>query len=414
MVYCLGAKRIDMKKYTIFLWGLLLFISVSSCNKDETENAPVGKTTPPVDTVDSSVLPEGFPTVNSEYVFPQELRVRSLVGGESLDKYIPEDNPMTNAGVELGRYLFYDTKLSLNNNQSCGSCHKQEFAFSDTNTISFGTSGQPGRRQSMAIFNMLFQKHFFWDGRSISLEHQVLEPIQDPTEMDLSLQTMVERLKEEPMYPEMFKVAFGDSTITHDLVSKALSQFVRSIVSVNTKFDDKQAGLANFTTLEKKGEDLFNIHPDGSGQIFSRGADCMHCHVPPNFATVGDALDPFVNNGLNPEHVGDLGRAEVTGNPADEGRFKIVTLRNLVFTPPYMHNGSLRTLADVIDFYSDHKHLNSPNIDPDIATNANEPLITPQLGLTQEEKEAVLAFLNTLTDSTLITNPAYANPFKNK
>ena len=346
-------------------------------------------------------LPEGFPMSAEDYTIP----AKEYLGRT----YISPDNPPTTAGVELGRYLFYDTRLSKNNNVSCASCHKQENAFTDTRRLSIGTNGERGKRQSMSLVNLAFNEHFFWDGRAENLEHQAIFPITDPLEMDMSAQGVVQRLAKDSLYPEMFKVAFGTDSIHIEQVQKALAQFQMSIVSYRSKFDSVQQKQATFSDLEEQGFELFFTHPDPNAGM--RGADCFDCHGGRTFMSKAEEI-PFMNNGLdaNPE---DLGFYTVTQDSGDIGRFKLVTLRNIALTPPYMHDGRFDNLQQVLDHYSDHVAKSSPNLDPHFDAAANEQApYDDQLSLTEKEKEAVIAFLHTLTDHELTEDPKFSNPFK--
>ncbi len=314
---------------------------------------------------------------------------------------IPEDNPLTREGVQLGRMLFYEKMLSGNNTQSCGSCHLQAFAFTDTAKLSIGIRGLPGKRQAMSIFNMAWHgNEFFWDGRAHLLRDQSIMPIQDELEMDESLENVVSKLKENIMYRVQFKKAFGSEEINAEKISLALEQFMHSIVSNNSKYDQFLAGNASLSIMEERGRKLFfteynPFFPDSSG------ADCAHCHGGNNFEN-----DLYMNNGLdNDGQVTDIGREAVTNNPQDKALFKVTSLRNIELTAPYMHDGRFSTLEQVVEHYN----LVQPS-------NTLDPALSQQLPhgglkLTQEDKDALVAFLKTLTDQKLITNQAHSNPF---
>lgn len=310
------------------------------------------------------------------------------------------DNPLTVEGVALGRKLFYDPTLSSDNSMSCGSCHKQIDAFSDINQFSTGVLGLPGGRQAMSVVNMAWNTNgFFWDGRSDLLRHQSLMPIQDVLEMNETLPNVIAKLENTPYYPAQFKKAFGSDEITAEGVSLALEQFMNSIVSANSKFDQFQAGTATLTVPEERGRFLFftEFNP---GFPEASGADCAHCHGGLNFEN-----DNYMNNGLDDNlAITDLGRENVTDNPADRAKFKVTTLRNVELTPPYMHDGRFQTLEEVIEHYN--QVTPSSTLDPSFLQQL------PQgLQLTAEDKAALVAFLKTLTDATILTDPRYSDPF---
>ena len=311
------------------------------------------------------------------------------------DYYIGEENLLTAEGVMLGRHLFYDPILSKNKNVSCGSCHKQENAFSDPDAKSIGTHGGETKFHSMPLFNIAWMDQFFWDGRAPTREDQALQPVKNPVEMDLTWDEAIDRLNNHPLYPAMFRAAFGEVAIDSSLVAKALVQFELTIVSSDTKFDRYQRGVEQFTTEELDGYKIFRDLGQG---------DCIHCHLPEN---VNLADNSFHNNGLDSEADVLPGLSAVTGRSLDFGKFKTPSLRNLVFTAPYMHDGRFETLEQVLEFYSTGVH-DYALVDPkmEFASNGGVDLST-------EQKTAVIKFLMTLTDSNLVTNPAYSDPFKN-
>lgn len=326
----------------------------------------------------------------------------------------PDDNPTTVEGAELGRYLFYDVRLSKNNTIACASCHKQENAFADPEQFSEGFEGKRTSRNSMAIVNMRWQSLFFWDGRAKSLEEQVLMPVQDEIEMGMTLAEMTEKLKTIDIYPDMFESAFGTSEITSDRVSKALSQFIRTLVSQNSKFDEaygkSDAAIRQIlSTEEYLGYQLFITHVDpdyGSGINIpgsaSRGANCGDCHRTALFTT-----STFTNNGLD-SLTTDAGYGDISGKGKFDGTFKTPTVRNIELTAPYMHDGRFATLEEVIEHYDEHV-LDHKNLDSQISEAGNT--WPGKLNLTDQEKAALIAFLKTLTDNDFVTNPKYASPF---
>lgn len=315
---------------------------------------------------------------------------------------ISQDNKLTVEGVKLGRMLFYETKLSGNNTQSCASCHQQQFAFNDTAQLSLGIKGLKGKRNAMSAFNMAWNTNgFFWDGRANLLRHQSLMPIQDELEMDETLENVVIKLNSSQTYKDQFIRAFGNSEITADKISLALEQFMNSIVSNNSKYDKYLNGEVMLDSIEERGRKLFfteynPFFPEQSG------ADCAHCHGGSNFEN-----DQYMNNGIKSEaNILDIGRQKVTNNASDKGKFKVPTLRNIELTAPYMSDGSMRTLNDVINHYDNSLKVSS-TLDPALEQTREKGLM-----LTNKDKEALIAFLKTLTDYKLLTNPEYKNPFQ--
>lgn len=326
----------------------------------------------------------------------------------------PDTNPITNMGATLGRVLFYDKNLSANNTISCASCHQQSAAFSDNNKFSKGLNGELTRRNSMTLINSRYYENgkFFWDERAESMEAQVLFPIQDHIEMGMELDLLEAKLQKLDYYPILFKKAFASSEVTSERISKALSQFMRSIVSVNSKFDrgliavgnpeneEEMPDFPNFTAQENLGLDIFY-----RGR---KGGTCLYCHGSPQ-----NINDEAKNNGLSLNYK-DKGKGEITGNPSHNALFKVPSLRNIAKTAPYMHDGRFETLMDVIDHYSE-KVENHPNLNFRLTTlddgQAGEAEVL-RLQLTQAEKEALVAFLNTLTDEDVLTDEKYSDPFK--
>lgn len=312
---------------------------------------------------------------------------------------IEGDNALTVQGVQLGRMLFYEKRLSGDNSMSCASCHRQEHAFSDTAKFSIGIHGDPSHRQAMSAVNMLWNSNgYFWDGRAEKLRDQSLMPIQDPIEMDESLENVVEKLEQDTMYTNQFLRAFGTAQPSAHLISLALEQFMNTIVSYRSKYDQYLAGEATLTESEERGMDLYfeeynPFFPDESG------ADCGHCHSGKNFDS-----PTYMNNGTDSLNM-DLGRFTLTGDTADIGLMKTTTLRNIALTPPYMHDGIFTTLREVIDHY-DHGLQNSSTLDQALAMTMGTGLM-----LSEQDKDDLEAFLNTLTDYELITDERYSSPF---
>lgn len=297
---------------------------------------------------------------------------------------LPGDNPLTREGVRLGERLFHDRALSGNGRQACVTCHRPEFGFSDRRRFSIGATGETGDRQSMPLVNMAWKSPFFWDGRATTLREQVLMPIKDPKEMHASLPEVIRHLSGSADYPPLFEAAFGPGEIDADRIARALEQFLLTLVSADSKFDRAMKGETALTPLEQKGAELFNTEFDPKRGV--RGADCFHCHGGATFRSV-----PFANNGLGGEGPADPGLGKTTGSAGDIAKFAVPSLRDVALTAPYMHDGRFATLEQVIDHY-DHGIRNSPTLDPNLAKHPDAGL-----GLTDDEKSALVAFLKTLT-----------------
>ena len=313
---------------------------------------------------------------------------------------LPEDNPLTKEGVKLGKMLFHDTRLSKNGEQACASCHLQTDGFSDIRQFSIGVEGEEGGRQAMAIFNMAYHKNgFFWDGRAPLLRDQSLLPIQDPLEMNETQENVVSKLEADPEYVDQFFRAFGSEEINSLKMSLAMEQFMNTIISNNAKWDKVLEGEASFTESEERGRELFFTEFNPGTQ--TGGAECFHCHGGFNFTN-----DAFMNNGLDTEaEMTDEGYANVTKDDADKGKFKVPSLRNIEFTPPYMHDGRFATLEEVLDHY-DHGVKDSPSLDILMQFNLN-----PGLQMSSQDKKDLIAFMKTLSDESLKTNTEYQSPF---
>lgn len=304
--------------------------------------------------------------------------------------YLLADNPVTKNGFELGRKLFYDPLLSRNNTISCADCHNQGSAFTHHgHDLSHGIDDLIGRRNALPIQNLLWQKNtFFWDGGVHNIDLIPLNAIQNPVEMDEVPAQIVEKLKAHPQYPKLFKQAFGSEGVTSTRMLQSLAQFMAMLISADSKFDKFIRGETGgtFTAAETEGYALFQ-------------QKCSTCHAGMQFSSYG-----FANNGLRLEPTTDLGRYEISLLTGDEGKFRIPSLRNIGFTPPYMHDGSMRTLETVLEHYNSGVQ-NATTLDPRLKQNG-------QLGipLNTSEKEKIIAFLNTLNDETFIRNPLFAAP----
>ncbi len=324
----------------------------------------------------------------------------SLKIGDFPTPDLPVDNPLTVAGVQLGRMLFYEPSLSKDGTQACADCHKQEDAFSDRRQFSIGVDKLPGMRQAMSVMNLAWhQNGLFWDGRAPKVRDQALKPIQDPLEMNETLPNAVAKLAANKKFTNQFIRAFGDATVTSERMGLALEQFMLSMVSHNAKYDKYLRGEATLTDAEERGRVLFFTEYDPFGS--SKGAECFHCHAGHNFTN-----DEFMNNGLDAEaDQTDNGRMKVTNDPADKAKFKVPSLRNIEHSGPFMHDGRFATLEAVVDHY-DHGVKNSPNVEFILQYN----LQPGGLQMTVQAKADLVAFMKTLTDQDFLSNPAYAKP----
>ena len=314
----------------------------------------------------------------------------------------PADNPLTVEGVELGRHLFYEKALSLDNSTACGSCHQQRKAFTDGRARALGVGGAQHARSAMPLQNLLWEPQLTWDGAGTSLEQQARTPLENPIEMHQPLGAGIARLQQLALYPPLFGKAFGASTITEQNVLKALAQFERTLISSNSRFDRYRRGERTLLSADEvRGLQLFTTHPNGT----LRGGNCGDCH--------GGELQTdhnFRNNGLDATFT-DLGLGGQTGRPTDNGKFRVPSLRNVALTAPYMHDGRLATLQDVLDHYNEHVQFASPTLDPLLLNTTNDPRQQSRnLELTPTEKAQIIAFLRTLTDSTFVQDPRFAEP----
>jgi cytochrome c peroxidase len=350
---------------SLFFAVIVLFGFLSSC-----------KDTPP-----DIIIKKEEPINNSDTFM---LKVSS----EMPELRIPLDNPFTKAGVSLGKFLFFDPILSGNNKQACADCHSQGDAFTDNKkAFSEGIRAKLGNRNSMPIFNLMWVDNLFWDGRAKTLRELATMPIENPLEMDARIPDVLVKLNESALYKDKFKKAFGVDTITKLELSKALEQFLLTIVSDNSKFDRVNMGLERFTASEQAGFDDMKIK------------GCFACHK-------GTILhdNSFHNIGLDLVFV-DNGLANFTKKSTDNGKFKTPSLRNVAQSAPYMHDGRFTTLLEVIDFYDNDIKSNSPNI------SSTEMNVIIRNKLSAEQKKNVITFLNTLSDDKYLNNPDYKTPF---
>jgi len=300
------------------------------------------------------------------------------------------DNKYTKQGIELGRFLFYDKRLSEDNTISCASCHNQALAFSDNGKkVSEGTRHIFGTRNAPPTFNLIWYDSLFWDSRAARLKQLALMPISNPIEMNTTPEAVVEKLKLSDDYKKLFKSAFGTEEITVERMALAMEQFLVSIISDNSKFDKAKRGEVKLTTEEQAGFEIAS----------QKG--CFNCHSTSLFT---DNLSH--NTGLDLFFT-DFGLGEFTKKKSQEGKFKTPSLRNVALTAPYMHDGRFETLEKVIEFY-DHDvipNMSSRNISPFMEQGIRNR-ISPQ------DTKALIAFLNSLTDYDMIANEKFSDPFK--
>lgn len=306
---------------------------------------------------------------------------------------IPANNPLTREGVALGRKLFYDPILSADSSQSCASCHRQNWAFVDSSLrFSIGITGESGVRNAMPLFNLGWQDNFFWDGGAADLESQVLGPITNPLEMNEELGNVLLKLNRHPEYPALFRAAFAlpdTAKVTIPLMMRAVAQFERTIISGDSRYDRWKRGQGQLNEQELRGLTLFENPEKG---------DCNHCHV--TGSTFSDFA--FRNNGLNGADQGDQGRYRITLLDSDRGKFKTPSLRNIELTAPYMHDGRFQTLDEVLEFYNSGVQ-DSPTLDPNLK-HADPGRMSAQ------DKADIIAFLKTLSDPALLSNPDFSAP----
>ncbi len=332
---------------------------------------------------------EGMPDVYTP--MPASLEIPTLFQDKLIAPVIPTNNPLTEEGIALGKKLFFDKILSKDNSQACASCHAPEKAFTDDTPFSAGVDGIFGSRNSMPLFNLAwnFDERFTWDGKELGLERQALEPVSNPIELHSDWKEVGERLESHPEYPTLFSQAFGTIAIDSTLVTKALAQFERTLISGNSRFDKHLLGEVTLTASELNGFDVFMDEARG---------DCFHCHGSNNNPLWTDNI--FHNNGLDAVFT-DLGLGAVSGDPSDNGKFKSPSLRNLKFTAPYMHDGRFATIDEVIDHYSEGL-VQSPTIDP-----LMKKVAQGGVQLTSQDKTDLKAFLRSLSDDSFVSNPNF-------
>ncbi len=374
--------------------GLLAGLVAAACGGD------MGPEPPPTDGEFHWDLPAGFPTPK-----------------------VPDDNPMAAAKIELGRHLFYDRRLSVTGEFACASCHEQRLAFTDGRELAVGATGDVHPRNSMSLANVAYGSVLTWGNPNIrTLEQQALQPMfgQHPIELGLAGREdqLFATVREDPTYQQLFPAAFPDSAdpVSIGNVTKALAAFQRVLLSGDSPYDRYlwRGQSEAISAVAKRGEALF----------FGEQVDCFHCHSDFNFTTstayVGKAFTEreFFNNGLyNIGGTGDypldnIGVKEFTGAAADMGRFKAPTLRNIAVTAPYMHDGSIATLDELLDHYAagGRTIVSGPRAGVGSAHPYKSELVDG-FTLSAEQRAELLAFLRSLTDSTFLTDPQFSNPW---
>ena len=321
---------------------------------------------------------------------------------------VPTDNPLTHSGVSLGRHLFYDTITSKNETQSCASCHLQERAFTDGKKRSIGSEGRELTRNSMTLANLAWTSPYFWDNRVDTLEELVLMPIENKDELNQKVDDLLIRLTAHPKYPAQFEAAFPGEGITKNTLAKALAQFLRTLVSFNAPADRFEAPDTEISELAKMGDRILTAglpkgDPDGTRDI------CDSCHKH-SAGLIGDSgMGLFTSpepkrNGLQVDS--DYGFEAISGLEEDRARFSVPSIRNLSVTGPYMHDGRFDTLMDVLSHYNEQ--IGASPI-PDVPLSKDgQPL---KMLLNNEEKQAIVAFIDLFTDEFFLTNEAFSSPF---
>ncbi len=319
---------------------------------------------------------------NNEDIVPEDKLIAFTIPSNfPAPTYNFEDNKLTNAGFALGKKLFYDARLSADKSVSCGSCHQQFAAFANLDhKVSHGVNNCQGKRNAPPLFNLAWQKAFFWDGGVKNIETSPLNAITDTCEMGTDIATIITFLKNTAPYPELFKKAFGSTEINSQLILKSITQFTAVLVSGNSKYDKvmRKEG-AVFTTDELAGYNVFK-------------EKCSSCHTEPFFTDFS-----YRSNGLDVVSL-DEGRSHITGLNSDFGTFRVPTLRNIEYTFPYMHDGRFYSLDEVLEHYNSGVKA-SANLDVKLKNG---------IKLSSTEKEQIKAFLKTLTDNEFIKNTLYS------
>jgi cytochrome c peroxidase len=379
-----------MRKLTVFtsiIGAIAFFIA---CDRQPSGNAVEG------DLLDIAYSPQA-------YTIPKPAHYPAVP--------VPTNNPMTYDGVQLGRRLFYDPILSADSTMSCSSCHLPAHSFTDAKQVSTGIDGIAGKRSSMSLMNIAYvvprsptdSLLLFWDGRAKTLEGQALLPVEDPIELHHLWPNIIEKFKQHPTYPAMFRKAFGiadRSEITKELAAKAIAQFERILIgSGNSAYDRFLKG--DVGALQDEALDGKLMFFDEGSDIGLPDAECFHCHGTGTLSGAG-----FFNNGLDEfSALTDFGRENVTQNPNDRGKFRATTLMNIELTAPYMHDGRFSNLNQVVDHYL-FDAIPTPYPNPNLNLIINKKDL-----YTSYHRAALVAFLKSLTDPDFINNPDIQSPF---
>ncbi len=314
---------------------------------------------------------------------PTPIKLQTPEGWPKPASNIFSKNPLTEEGFQLGRKLFYDANLSKDGNFSCGSCHQQFAAFANfDHDLSHGVNNSFTTRNAPGLFNLAWMNEYHWDGGVNHIEVQALSPLTMPNEMGETLDSVLYKLNHDPEYPPMFKKAFGSSKITSEKMLKAFAQFTGSMVSANSKYDKVMRGETNFTRFEANGYALFK-------------QNCAGCHKEPLFTD-----NTFRNNGLSLNRLNDIGRMQISGKMEDSLKFRVPSLRNVQVTFPYMHDGSIFSVPQVLDHY----------LKLDTTNKSIDPLLKKKIALSPRQKNEIVYFLYTLTDSAFLKDPRFAPP----
>ena len=316
---------------------------------------------------------------------PTYLALKIPAGWPQPTTNIFKDNPLTEEGFQLGRKLFYDGRLSKDGNFPCASCHQQFAAFATyDHQFSHGFDNAFTFRNAPPLFNLAWMKEMHWDGGVNHIEVQPLAPITNISEMAETIDNVLKKLNIDTSYSRMFTAAFGDNTINSQRMLKALAQFMGSIQSFNSKYDQVKRGEASFTLAEQNGYNTFK-------------AKCNACHVEPLFTD-----NSFRNNGFAIDsYLKDVGRMKITGTPADSLKFKVPSLRNVQYTFPFMHDGRLFSLSQVVEHYRTGIIINQTTLDP---------LLKTRITMTNQEKADLVVFLQALTDNILLHDKRFEQP----
>lgn len=393
-----------MKPRTLLLHALCigaLSVSLTSCLEDNVETQIMHYSAD-----EYALLQQTLNLPEDRYDYTVNVPSNGIVGNTTIQ--------INSAKATLGRVLFYDKKLSKTNTVSCASCHQQSSGFADNKAHSEGFNGGMTKRNSLALASVAnFESSygggdvpsfnragFLWDERAESIIQQSQIAIEDNVEMGMTMGELTQKLANENYYRILFQKAFGSSEITSDRITQSIQEFVNAFVSNKSKFDEglnahfiPEVPFTNFTQQENEGKNLFIIH-------------CSNCHD----SRMASVLTPTANNGLDVEYT-DQGRGAVTGQALDMGVFKVPMLRNVALTAPYMHDGRFATLEDVVEHYNSgiqmHQNLHFALRDPFTQSSPK------RLNLTSAEKDALVAFLKTLTDSEFAQDVRFSNPFHN-